>query len=60
VYLLLLGILIAFYVQVMYDFIHEIIINPPNTNTVWEGVQVLIIIIVSILFYAVSKAKTHE
>lgn len=61
VYLLLLGILIAFFVQVTYDFIHEIIVSPPNTQAVWEGAQVLIIILIaSILFYVVSKARTYE
>jgi hypothetical protein len=54
-YYLVLGILIAFYVQVFYDFIHEAVTTAPNSDTVWEGTQILIIIILSIIMLTLNK-----
>jgi hypothetical protein len=59
VQMLLLGILIAFFAQVFYDFIHEGIVTPRNSQPVWEGVQALILMAVLILIYVVLKAKTY-
>ena len=53
-----MGILIAFFIQVFYDFIHEIIENQtPGTDSAWKVAQVIIIVIIGALIFALDRYR---
>jgi hypothetical protein len=53
-----MGILIAFFIQVFYDFIHEIIENQtPGTDSAWKVAQVIIIVIIGALIFALERYR---
>lgn len=55
-YYLILGILIAFFIQVNYELIHEYITSPPNTtNVVWAGAQILILVGTAVAIYLFQR-----
>jgi hypothetical protein len=57
-YMLFLGILLAFLVQVSYDIAHEVIFY--EVNYAWLGAQVVFLLIVGILSYWVLGKVEQE